>query len=409
MNMKSIVCVIWLNICLLFSVFAQQNTSILRSEILQEDREYWVQLPENYDPSGNTPYPVIYILDGSVQLNKLATVHSNYWGHYLPDAILVGISNQVSRTRDLTPSQIEERRGAIYTQESGGADRFLDFMEKEFLPHIDQNYPTSTHKTLIGHSYAGLFTIYTLLNYSHLFNYYIAADPSLDWDNQLVLKQAKGTITTKDLSGKALFISLAAEQIHLTDESVNMSNVSLDTTDYTLFARSILEFAELASNDTTSGLKFDWKIYPQDLHGTVVLPTLRDGLIFLFDWYQLETPSKFNNFETPLEELKQIIERRAVTLSKNFGYPTVPMEEELFNMMGNMAIQFDQMEKAHAFFQMNIEYFPKSPLGYASMSEYFEYKKDYKKALEFLSKAIAIDPSPQYMERKKSYVEILGK
>ena len=105
--------------------------------------------------------------------------------------ILVGISNRNNRTRDLTTSQIKMRRGASMDQDTGGADKFTHFIAEELMPHIDSKYPTAPYRTLIGHSYAGLFTINVLINHSHLFNNYIAIDPSLDWDSQKLLKQAK--------------------------------------------------------------------------------------------------------------------------------------------------------------------------------------------------------------------------
>ena len=67
---------------------------------------------------------------------------------------------------------------------SGGAERFTQFLADELIPTIERTYPTSGHRTLIGHSYAGLFTIHTLIHHPDLFRNYVAIDPSLDWDDQ---------------------------------------------------------------------------------------------------------------------------------------------------------------------------------------------------------------------------------
>ena len=69
------------------------------SEVLQESRDFWVQLPDGGNINPNLKYPVIYILDGAVQMEALTTVYNNYWGNYLPRMILVGISNQTNRIR----------------------------------------------------------------------------------------------------------------------------------------------------------------------------------------------------------------------------------------------------------------------------------------------------------------------
>jgi predicted alpha/beta superfamily hydrolase len=53
----------------------------------------------------------------------------------------------------------------------GGAAVFLDFIEKELVPHVEGRYPVTDFRTLIGHSYGGLFTIYALSERPTLFNY----------------------------------------------------------------------------------------------------------------------------------------------------------------------------------------------------------------------------------------------
>ena len=103
----------------------------LFSDALNESREFWVKLPENYHPNGNTKYPVVYLLDGFSLRNNLEAVYNNYWGHYLPHMILVGIANKTNRIRDLTTSQIKMRRGSIMDAETGGSEDFTEFIEKE--------------------------------------------------------------------------------------------------------------------------------------------------------------------------------------------------------------------------------------------------------------------------------------
>ena len=90
---------------------AQTISDSIYSKTLNEHRDFWVQLPDNYNPDSALKYPVIYLLDGFSLQNTLQTVYGNYWGHYLPHMILVGISNRENRTRDLTTSTIETRRG----------------------------------------------------------------------------------------------------------------------------------------------------------------------------------------------------------------------------------------------------------------------------------------------------------
>ena len=393
-------------------VIAQSNENKLEvvdsvfSNILNESREFWVKLPENYNPESDVKYPVIYLIDGFSLKNNLETVYNNYWGHYLPHMILVGISNSNNRTRDLTISQVKTRRGGSVDTETGGADDFEEFLKKELIPFIDSKYPTTSYRTLIGHSYGGLFTINEFLKNNSVFKNYLAIDPSLEWDNQLIINQAKQKLKTEDFTGKSLFISLAAEQLHMQDESITMDNIMNDTTEFSLFARSIIEFSNLASIQKQNGLKFAWKVYPEDLHGTVPLPAIRDGLIFLFDWYQFKSPQKYNNPETSVEELRELLRNQEEIYTQNFGYETPPMIEELFNGYGYMNLQMEQSEKAKMFFEMAVKHYPNSASGYDGMVDYYMSVNDTSNAIIEAKKAFALDSSEYYSKRLK---ELKGK
>ena len=376
------------------------------SNTFNEYKNFWVQLPENYNPNSSEKYPVIYILDGGVMLNTLETVYNNYWGHYLPHMILVGISNQTNRTRDLTTSQIKMRRGSEFDQDTGGADKFTEYITSELIPYVDKTYPTTSYRTLIGHSYAGLFTVNMLINHGSFFKNYIAIDPSLDWDNQKLLKQAKEKLTSENFKGKSLFISMAAEQLHMMDESVTVNNLMENTSEFTLFPRSIMEFSNFAESHKESGLNFSWKIYPEDLHGTVPLPSIRDGLVNIFKWFQFKNPPKYNNPETTVAELTKLLNNQAKIYLENFGYSVPPMVEELFNGYGYMNLQMGAPEKAKLFFEMGVKYYPKSANSFDSLAEYYETVEDFPNALKNIKKAFELSRNDTH---KKRIIEIQSK
>lgn len=385
--------------------FQNRIVDSIFSKTLNENRDFWVRLPDNFQPDNDEKYAVIYLMDGFSLESSLEAVYDNYWGHYLPHMILVGISNRSNRTRDLTTSQIKMRRGIAMDNETGGAETFTKFMEKELIPYIDSKYPTSGYRTLIGHSYAGLFTINILINHKHLFQNYIAIDPSLDWDDQKLLKEAKEKLSTESYEGKSLYVSLAAEQLHMWNEEITMQNIMDDSSEFTLSARSIIEFSNYTKSQKQNGLNFLWKVYNEDLHGTVPLPSIRDGLIFLFEWYQFKSPQKYNNPETPLEELIALLKEQEQIYTEHFGVPTAPMIDEMLNGYGYMNLQMGQPKKAFMFFEMNIKYNPTNANAYDSMAEYYESQNDKKNALKYLNKAYEISGDQYYKER----IETLNK
>ena len=160
----------------------------LYSAALQEEREYWVHLPENYGQDSAQTYPVIYLLDGDSFFHTLVGISKTLAfgrGKYLPPCIIVGVLN-IDRTRDLTPTASAAGRdgkiasGAV--PQGGGSETFNRFLTGELRFAIDSAYRTNGRNMLIGHSYAGLFTMNTFLRHTELFDTYLALDPSLWWD-----------------------------------------------------------------------------------------------------------------------------------------------------------------------------------------------------------------------------------
>jgi predicted alpha/beta superfamily hydrolase len=376
----------------------------LYSKSLKEHREIYVQLPANYNPTTNQKYPVLYVLDGEMFLPTVNNVHSFYSGGFMPEMVIIGISNTNNRMRDLTTSKVTEMYGMPFEQENGEAANFSEFIETELIPFVENKYPVTNFRTLIGHSYGGLFTIYTLINHSHLFSNYLAIDPSLDWDSQKLLNEAKEELKKQNYKGKSLFISLGG-QLHPQNPNVTIKNVMQDTSDFTLFARSNIAFSNLVKQNKNNGLSFKWKFYPNDLHGTIPLPSIMDGLIFDFEWYQMENTDKFNSPESSKEELFILINNRANKLKNYFGYDVPPYPQELFNVLGYMSLDMEQLEKSKMFFEFAIKFYPESANVYDSMADYYERNNDYKNALAYAIKAFEISGSENHKHRIQNLKE----
>src|SRR5690242_9460625 len=80
----------------------------LHSEVLKEDRPYWIYLPPSYNDSqlGKARYPVVYLLDGNAYFHAGTGVVQHLAAvNRIPDMIVVGIPNTV-RTRDMTPTHM---------------------------------------------------------------------------------------------------------------------------------------------------------------------------------------------------------------------------------------------------------------------------------------------------------------
>ena len=152
----------------------------LQSEVLQEERGYWVSLPQSYNQPYNDyqKYPICIVLDGDVHFYTAASTFQFMGGKQIPEMIVVGIKN-VSRSRDYTPDKIQTTR----PNDFGGGDNFLQFLEEELIPHLEAQYRTLPFRLLVGHSLGGLLATHTYMKPQTLFNAFIAVDPSFGgWD-----------------------------------------------------------------------------------------------------------------------------------------------------------------------------------------------------------------------------------
>ncbi|PHI20111.1 esterase [Lewinellaceae bacterium SD302] len=167
------------------------ETLSLQSKILGEERKLNVYLPTYYQYDSLKNYPVIYLLDGSMDedfmhVAGLVQFCSFSWINDLPESILVGIAN-VDRKRDFTyPTRNRKDRKEFPT--TGGSAKFIDFLKNEVQPLINERFRTNDTTTIIGQSLGGLLATEILFKQPALFDNYVIISPSLWWDDQSLLK-----------------------------------------------------------------------------------------------------------------------------------------------------------------------------------------------------------------------------
>lgn len=170
-----------------------------------------------------------------------------------------------------------------------------------------------------------------------------------------------------------------------------------------MFPRSNIEFFKYAESNKQDNFNIKWKFYEDDLHGTVPLPSILDGLVNLFDWYRMEDTDKFNSPETPIDELVEIIRARENKLTSHFGYFVPPFPEDLFDMLGYMNLGWEQFQKSETFFQLNLEYYPLSANAYSSMAEYYASQKDFENAINNMTRAFEISGNSDFKKRIEGF------
>ncbi|MGC4039214.1 MAG: alpha/beta hydrolase-fold protein [Flavobacterium sp.] len=382
--------------CLFISgiIYGQESYSIcigktetLNSAILGEKREIWIHVPESYTYSKNR-YPVVYLLDGDVHFNSVVamTEFLNNSSNLIPEMIVVGIVN-TDRTRDLTPTHMDEAlpylsREAAKT--SGGGNAFFNFMEKELIPYIDKNYPTAPYKMLIGHSLGGLTAIEGILNHTYLFNAYVSLDPSLWWNSRELVNQMKTTLGNKKFEGISLYLACA----NTLENGVAFSNVRKDTSKQNEHIRALLDANDLFNNAKKNGLKYGFKYYSEDNHGSVPMIAEYDAFRFIFDFFKMQlTDDERANWN---KEIIARIESHYAVISKKMGYPVL-IPEEVINAKAYKLLEQKKYDDAEYLFQLNIRNFPESANAYDSMGDCNLAKGEKDKAIANFKKALSID------------------
>lgn len=161
--------------------------------------DIFVALPPDYAKSKQA-YPVVYMLDADYSFALVRNIVQHFVEREnLPPMILVAIAYpgaatnrdvyRMNRTRDYTPVYAPDGGyGAEFQKVSGGAPKFRAFFRTELVPYIEKHFRADRRdRTIIGHSYGGLFATYILLTEPELFTRYIVVSPSLWYANRTAL------------------------------------------------------------------------------------------------------------------------------------------------------------------------------------------------------------------------------
>ena len=313
----------------------------LASKIMGETRTIAVRLPLSYRNSERR-YPVLYLTDGDHHLGHTAsTVEFLAREGRMPEAITVAVVN-TNRQRDLSPT-----KPAGSTGEAGGADRFLDFFEKELIPAIELRYRTASYRVFGGHSLGGLFALHGLFTRPRLFDGWIAVSPALRWDDRYLFRRANEYF---DKAGKDAAASVV---ITVGDEGEEL-------------AKAFEDFRSLVQRRAPKSFDATFVRLADEDHGSLVMPSHYTALRKIFAPWRFSIAAGAD----PKQELARATEHYA-KVSARFGYEILP-PENLVNAIGYRLLAADRVADAIPVFQANVKNWPKSANVYDSLGEAYE-------------------------------------
>lgn len=362
--------------CLQCTIIAQNSTSYsigktygIHSKILKENRSYILELPSSYETSKKN-YPLLVLLDGEVSYHSHSGILKHMTdGRQIPEMIIVAITN-VDRNRDYTPTKyLTNLNGSSAVENhktTGGSGKFLQFIEKELLPEIEQNYRTTAFKTLVGISHGGLLVGSAFLSKETTFNAFVSMDPSFWWDNQYLIKQLKST-DLDQIKNKRFYLSTA-------DKFENFDRIPHV---FTANINSHENFNTTLKNKGFSPNNVALEYFKEENHWTVALMSLYHGMQFIYKDLKMK-----NAQDSTLEEI--------ITYYKtNYNGGFLPPENEI-NTMGYFHLKSD-INKALPFFKLNVINYPRSSNAFDSLGEVYMLLGDKEKALKNYKESLKLN------------------
>jgi len=342
----------------------------LHSNILNENREYWVSLPESYsdETSSYKRYPVLIVLDGDAHFRSITGMVNYMSSRYnnnmrIPEMIIVAIQN-VNRRRDFTPDKIITTR----ENDSGGGERFLSFLENELIPELDKKYRTEPYRILFGHSLGGLLATYAYMKENTAFNAFIAVDPSFGtWDSETMDK--KLDFLTGQSFERFIYIATA-----------NWGKRNIRNRD-----RHVRLYESLNSK-CKGELPAKLEYFENENHGSVPTIAFYNGISAIFKSYGI--------YYRDVESAEQLT-KHFQTLSKRLYWDFSP-PEALVNRIGYRMLQSrnaSDITKALSFFLLNIKNFPDSYNAFDSLAEAYEVFGDKANAINNYKKSLKLNPN----------------
>ncbi|AIY66839.1 alpha/beta hydrolase-fold protein [Pseudoalteromonas piratica] len=366
-----------------FANESQYKVETINSKVLNEERTAVVQLPKSYQSNPNKVYPVLFRLDGKGNLPvESALLDSLHQQNAAPEVILVAIEN-TDRARDLTPTVNHDPRGPVGV--GGGGDKFLDFIEKELIPHIEEKYRTHNFRIFSGASIGGLLVLHSFQSRPHLFQAHLAYSPAVWWGDESTSKDVKEFISNSKELDSFLYMNIGSEHAEM---------------------RAIYDDLEVfLKNNPRKGFTFVSDAFNTVPHGLTSKAGTFNAYHNLF--LPLAMPSSL--LTDGVSSIKEYYAR----VSFQRGEKTIGPEWAM-RQLGYSLVDKKDFKTAEDVFKYNISLYPEMPSAYNGLAYAYEQNKQFQKALEQVNISLKLakegeDGYEYYINRKNNLESELSK
>ena len=253
----------------------------IKSKHTGQEYRISIALPYEYHDLLDKKYQTVYILDSNVHFGMFTEISRMLYLCGLVETIIVGIGypinlpleegfSEIARLRalDLTPVEdkaYEDERAQLgMTEKTGGASKFLSFLADDVIPMVEAEYrTTATDRTLVGHSFGGLFALYTLFQKPTLFKKLIVGSPSIHFADGIMFEYEDQF--SKDRESLPVKLFLSAGEL---EESIKKPFVS-----------NLYKFKAQLQSRNFADFELTSQIFENCNHCAVVAPMFQFGLM----------------------------------------------------------------------------------------------------------------------------------
>jgi len=233
--------------------------------------DYTYELRVDYPKGISGPLPVLIYLDGNLPTARplYAEAQQLMQAGLMPPTLLVGIAHPkrplIRRNRDFVLAKYESLFKE--SRKPSGAFRFHQCILNEVMPMVRNQFDVIEEWTLAGHSFGGLFVLYSMFQERRPFSRYLALSPGA-WIHSREIIELALQLKWKYGSPTGTLYQVAG--------SFEKLNMVLD---------SMKAFSRRLELRDMKGLNFREEVLKGETHFSVVRPGVRAGLEFIYESY----------------------------------------------------------------------------------------------------------------------------
>lgn len=341
-----------------FIGYAQDNIVYKKfnSFNLNQERILKIYIPESFKENNENTYPVAILMDGEflfdvyVANSKLFAARDK-----APEQIIVGIYQNQNQER-YSDCDYSEDTG-LPNEESS---KFYGFVRDELLPYLDDNYPTSLFKTIIGNTLTGNFINYFFLEETPVFNAYININPSYAPDLHQKLELKSQSLITQ------YFYYLSGGDFNTEKRTASINS-----------ANGLLKLSE------NPNFKYHYDDFSNASKTASIGQATASSIGFTFRQFAAISQQEFDEEIAEMEpgDAIEYLERKYVEIEYLYGSNVKIRESDIYKIEP-IIIDKQNGDYLEEFGKMIMRLYPDTPLGDYYIGLYYETGYEYKKALK---------------------------